>query len=100
MGNAPDFREVIKERLKEVDVSDGVSKDEAIIIAQNYMMDKNCDLKSAKIFGEDDPYWPKDCWHVEFKATFIESFKSGLKWATVSVDKKTGEIRGSGAGPS
>lgn len=104
MGDKTDYKTQIKEKLKQVDISDGVSKEEAIIIAQNHMIDegieKTCDLRSAEVFAEDDPYWDKNTWHISFKTTFKERLRSGSKWITVNVDKKTGKVEISGWGPS
>jgi len=100
----PAYKEQIKEKLKNIIFSDGVSKEEAIIIAQNYLLEtewgKSCNLKSAEVFGENDPYWDKDSWHISFKLTYKERVKSGLKWTILNVDKKTGKVTPGGEGPS
>lgn len=103
MDDTPDYKTQIKEKYKKVDLSDGVGKEEAIIIAQYHMieegMDKSCNLGSAEIFSENDPYWDKNSWHVSFKTTVKERVKSGSKWVTVNIDKKTGKVEISGWSP-
>ena len=51
MGRRPDYKEEIKEKFKKIDSSDGVSEEEAVIIAQNHIItnikDKIFDLKST-----------------------------------------------------
>lgn len=104
MGDMPDYKAQIKEKYKKIDLADGVSKEEAIIIAQNYLLEtewgKSCNLKSAEVFGENDPYWDKNSWHISFKLTFKERLKSGLKWTVLNVDKRTGKVTAGGEGPS
>ncbi|MBU1121610.1 MAG: hypothetical protein KKF54_02795 [Candidatus Omnitrophica bacterium] len=99
-----DYRLQIKEKFKNIDLSDGVNKEEAIIIAQNYIItsnkDKIFDLKSAKIFGENDPYWPSTSWHISFNIISRDWRRRGLKWGTFHVDKKTGVTKYGGEGPS
>ena len=43
MAQAPDYKELIKGKYKNIDLSEGVSKEEAIIIAQNYLIGKGED---------------------------------------------------------
>jgi hypothetical protein len=104
MAQAPDYKEQIKEKYKKVDLSDGVSKEEAIIIAQNYLIERGIDktykLESAEVFGEDDPFWDKNSWHIGFYTKLGERLKTGLKWCSFHVDKKTGSVLGGGCGPS
>lgn len=91
-----------REKLKEVDVSDGVSKDEAIIIAQNYVIDKIQEGKdfykklgiSKPEFSEDHKYvdrFPED-WVILFPMRY------GLlkTWNVIYVNKHTGEVTGGG----
>lgn len=104
MGERQDFKSMIKEKMKTVDFSDGVSKEEAIIIAQNHLLEtewgKSCDLKSVEVFGENDSYWDKNSWHISFKLILKERLKSGLEWTVLNVDKKTGKVTSGGEGPS
>ena len=101
--------EQYKARLKTVDLSDGVSKEEAIIIAQNHLIDGGADKEvslsrpSVKnsdftLDGAGHPLPP--CWEVRFNATWKVRLESGLKWYEVHIDKKTGQIKSSGWGPS
>lgn len=104
MAEKQDYEALIKQKFQKINLSDGVSKDEAIVIAQNYLLEnefgKNCILKSAKVFAEDDPYWDKNSWHVTFNLKLSKKLKTGLKWTVVNVDKKTGDARSGGEGPS
>jgi hypothetical protein len=104
MGDTPNYKEQIKEKYKKIDLSDGVSREEAIVIAQNYLIEKGIDkdynLKSAHIFGENDPFWGKNSWHISFYIKLGERLRTGLKWCSFHVDKKTGFVSGGGCGPS
>lgn len=106
MAKSPDS---YKAKLQQVNFSDGVSKEEAIVIAQNNVIDdgtdKFCVLSRPSIEdsrftvdGAGHPLAP--CWEVRFNATLKMRLKSDLKWFRVLVDKKTGQIKSSGWGPS
>lgn len=103
MGERPDYKTEIREKLKHVDTSDGVNEEEAIIIAQNDLItrdenvDKFCILSKPTVI--ESPY-AKDCWLVSFPTTLKVKRTRGLKWTTIYIDKKTGEIKGGGASPS
>jgi len=82
-----------REKLKEVNISDGVSKEEAIIIAQNYVIDmieKKEDF--FKKLGISKPQLSED---PDFKEDWIILFPMRygfLKtWGVVYVNKKTGK---------
>lgn len=91
-----------RERLKEVNVSDGVDKEEAIIIAQNYVIDaiergedfpKKLGLSKAQL--SEDPYDIKnfpDDWVVLFPMRY-GLFKT---WDVFYVNKTTGKVVGGG----
>jgi hypothetical protein len=98
-----------RNKLKAVDSSDGISKEEAIIIAQNNLIDDGTDKEvslsspSVKdshftVNGAGHPLPP--CWEVRFNATWKVRLESGLKWVRVLIDKKTGQVKSSGWGPS
>jgi len=96
-----------RSRLKAVDPSDGVNKEEAIIIAQNHLLDvgeNGCLLSRPSVRdshftvdGAGRPLAP--CWEVKFPTTWGVRLKQGLFWVMVLVEKQTGYIKGSGAGP-
>lgn len=103
VGEKRDYKMEIKENVKQVDISDGVSKEEAIVIAQNYILKEGLDKAyittqfSVKEWGLHD-----ELWRIDFKATYAESIKQGSIfgllgvfkwWISVSVDKKTGEVK-------
>jgi hypothetical protein len=104
MGERTDYRTEIKEKFKKINLSDGVSKEEAIIIAQNYMLENNGEedyiIPSAEIFAENDPYWSKESWHISFKTKLKFRLRTSLEWMVVNVDKKTGKVTSGGGGPS
>ncbi|MDP3722678.1 MAG: hypothetical protein Q8R91_04175 [Candidatus Omnitrophota bacterium] len=102
-------QENYRSRLKAVDPSDGINKEEAIIIAQNHLIEGGADKEVAlskpsvedsrfTVDGAGHPLPP--CWEVHFNATWKVRLESGLKWVRVLVDKKTGQIKVSGWGPS
>lgn len=65
-----------REKLKEVDVSDGVSKEEAIIIAQNYVIDK---IQEGKSFYKK---------LVISKSSILKEWESEKDWAiTVPISR-------------
>jgi len=98
-----------KEKLKEIDKSDGISREEAAIIAQNYAieqgLDKNYIITKPAIedFEFSNKLYSWNEWRVIFKATFGESIKQGgifgfiaRWWICVHVDKTTGEVKSTG----
>lgn len=106
MAKSPDD---YRAKLQQVDRTDGISKEEAIIIAQNHLIDGGADKEVTlskpsigdsrfTVDGAGRPLAP--CWEVRFNATWKVQLESGLKWAAVDVDKKTGQIKVSGWGPS
>lgn len=102
MGKKIDYKTEIKEKIKQVDVSDGVSKEEAVTIAQNYMLEESFNVKDVIDFLKPkvgNSGLIKGCWAIIFHSTFKVRMKSGLKWYTVHIDKKTGEIKSQGWGP-
>jgi len=96
-------------KLHHIDRTDGISKEEAIIIAQNHLIEGGTDKEVAlskpsvedsrfTVDGAGHPLAP--CWEVRFNATWKVRLESGLKWVRVLVDKKTGQIKSSVWGPS
>jgi hypothetical protein len=90
-----------KEKLKGVDRSDGISRQEAIIIAQNYLIEEGWDKDYiiTRPTVEELDFGTE--WEVIFKATYSESIRRanifGLVgifkwWICVHIDKKTGEV--------
>jgi len=115
MGNMSDYKTQIKENYKKVDLSDGVNKEEAIIIAQNYMVEQKEDfwkvfkLSKPQVIDVDlnDPIFRKldstiyrENWIISFPTTLKFRWKTGLKWNTIYVNKTTGKVLYSGEGPS
>lgn len=115
MGEKPDYKTVIREKLKQVDISDGVSEEEAILLAQNYMINQKEDFSRNFVLSKpkvvevnlNDPMFRKldntiykENWVISFPATLEFKLKTGLKWCEMFVNKKTGQVRYSGEGPS
>lgn len=102
MGLNLNYKEQVKEKYKNINLSDGVNKEEAIIIAQNYLireeLDKICDIATGEVVG--DMYNNSEYWHVSFSTTHKVKGEQGLKWASVYVNKRTGEVKYGGEGPS
>ena len=103
MDRSPDY---YRARLKEVDLTDGVNKEEAIIIAQNYLIEqgyfwkgsqKEIAIEKPKV---DDSPLIKESWVVGFPTTWRERLESGLTWLVIHIDKKTGQIKSEGWRPS
>ena len=90
--------EYYREKLKEVNISDGVSKEEAIIIAQNYIIDMI--EKGEEFFRKlviSKPQLSEDPWYTDrFREEWIILFPMRygfLKtWNVIYVNKKTGEV--------
>ena len=90
-----------KAKLQQLDLTDGVSKEEAIVIVQNYLL-RNSYKDGYKISRPriNDSTIVKGCWAVVFPTTWSVRLGQGLKWLEVDVDKTTGEIKSVGWGPS
>jgi hypothetical protein len=103
MGDRLDYKAVIRGKFNNIRLSDGIDKTEAIVIAQNYMINEADDFcKNFNILKptvEEDPKFPDD-WLVGFPAMAAFRLKTGLKWNAMYVNKKTGEVKYSGEGPS
>lgn len=103
MAGGVDYKAEIKGKFKQLDLSDGVSKEEAGIIAQNYLIEQELDKKYSltKPNIEDESEVDLNDWRVIFNATYGESIKQanifglfGIMrwWISVRIDKKTGKI--------
>jgi hypothetical protein len=90
--NEAEFWDVIDEH--------GISKEEAIIIAQNNLIDTggagNCYIHKPKV--RDSKTYP-NCWMVEFSTTFRVKIKHGLEYYVFHIDKASGEIKSFSWGP-
>jgi len=102
MGNRPSFESIIKEKMKVINISDGVSREEAIIIAQNYLIDKginnDCIIAKPQVIEKG---WsiPNGTCEIRFEANRTIKRKQGLEWFSVYVDIEKGGIEGCGWGP-
>lgn len=102
MGEKPDYKTQLKEKLKQVDIADGVNKEEAIIIAQNYLIDNGLDnlLVISKPKIEEKHHYGDNYWCISFPTNSKVKWTQGLKWGVALVDKKTGKGEYTGEGPS
>lgn len=102
MGNKPDYKSEVRSKLKKIDVSDGVDKREAVILAQNYLIDEGLDkmylISSARVI--ESSYEKLEYWCVRFSTFSKIKLKQGLEWGIVYIDKKTGKVKEGGSGPS
>lgn len=99
------FTTKIKESFQKINFNDGINKDEAVLIAQNDLISDGIELNNLNIKKpqvEESGFKAQigDCWAVIFNANLNMKAKSGLKWYTMHIDKKTGEIKARGWGPS
>lgn len=101
MAEKPDYRIQIKDKFSQLDLSDGVSKEEAVVIAQNYLIEKGID-KDCNILKPEvkESKLVDNCWAVGFNAAARVRSESGLEWFALHIDRNTGEIKGQGWGPS
>lgn len=106
MAERIDYKTEIKEKFKQLDLSDGVDKKEAVIIAQNHAIeqgwDKDYNISKPIVKDFKNKLYETEEWEVTFNATYGSNVKQakgfgavGLYkgYAWVYVDKKTGEIR-------
>lgn len=98
--------EQIKRDYTKLDLTDGVSKQEALIIAQYFIandsstLSSNVNLGSGKVMESGLKDVIGDCWAVAFDAKMKFRWQTGLKWFTIHIDKVTGKIKTTGWDPS
>lgn len=92
-----------KEKLKEINKSDGISREEAIIIAQNYAIEQGLDKDYIITNPTVKDFTSSNDWEITFKATYGESIKQGgifgsivRWWICVHLDKRTGVVKSMG----
>ena len=106
MGDNPKKTEQIKQEYAKLNLSDGVNKEEALIIAQYFIINdpsavsSNVIISSAEVGESGLKNVIGDCWVVSFDSKFRVKLQSGLKWFTVHIDKVTGKVKTWGWGPS
>jgi len=102
MGEKLNHKAEIRTKMEKIDISNGVSQKEAVIIAQNYLIEEGFDEKDINIYkatAEDSQLFDK-CWAIAFDATYKTKSESSLEWYVIHIDKKTGKIKSHGWGPS
>jgi hypothetical protein len=101
MGEKLDYKSQVIEKYKNINLLDGVDQEEAVIIAQKYLIDEG--LKNLLVISKPDV---KNCdyeegyWLVTFPTTSKVRWTQGLKWGSALVDKKSGKVIYRGEGPS
>lgn len=106
MGDNPKKIEQIKEDYTKLNLTDGVSKEEALVIAQYFIINdsstlsSNVNLNSGRVMESGLKHVIGDCWAVNFSAQSKFRRQTGLKWFDVHIDKLTGQIKTTGWGPS
>jgi hypothetical protein len=89
-----------KEKLSQVDRSDGIDKEEAVVIAQNKMIETSNDKdhRISKPIVKESKFEGTDCWFVRFNLKFefghIMERMLGTPWIGYYIDKTTGDIKG------
>ncbi len=98
------FTSQVKESFKNINLADGINKEEAIAIAQYDLIKGDDEGKDWKLNIRkprvEESRLVKGCWAVIFDANLKMRMQSGLKWYTFHIDKNTGEIKVQGWGPS
>jgi len=88
-----------REKLKEVELSDGVNEEEAIVIAQNYVIDgiekgetflKKLGISKAK---NSDDLWYIERFPEDWVILFPMRYGIFKTWSVYYVNKQTGEVR-------
>jgi len=99
MGEKP--LDYYREKLKEVNIFDGVSKEEAIILAQNHIVDDEelrtmCIVQKPKI---DESRLSEGYWRIQFPLRWKYGIGWLRRWSILYVDIKTGEVKYAGETP-
>ena len=89
----------IKEKAKAVDASDGISKEEAVLIAQNLLIENNIEEADVLHPTVRESWLIKGCWAVTFNLSWRYRAEHGLRWYAAHINKKDGKIMTSGPGP-
>ena len=105
MGDNPKKIEQIKQNYAKLNLTDGVSREEALIIAQNFVINdsyasSSVVISSGKVMESGFKKTLGNCWAVSFNAKLKVKGQRGLKWFTLHIDKTTGEIKVKDWGPS
>ncbi len=105
MGNNPKTIEKIKEDYSKLNLTDGVSKQEALIIAKHFVINDPYNLSavvmsSGKVMESGYKDLKGNCWAVIFDAKLKVKWQTGLLWFEVHIDKVSGMIKVQGWGPS
>lgn len=105
MGDNPKKIEQIKQNYAKLNLTDGVSREEALIIAQNFVINdsyasSSVVISSGKVMESGFKKTLGNCWAVSFNAKLKVKRQTGLKWFTLHIDKTTGEIKVKDWGPS
>ena len=102
MGAPKDWEGKIEKQYQKINTADGISKDEASLIAQNFLIEDGFTLSQVNILKPKvyESSLVDGCWAVGFDASFKVRWEQGLKWYSLHIDKKTGQIKSQGWGPA
>ncbi|MBI3617462.1 MAG: hypothetical protein HY210_04495 [Candidatus Omnitrophica bacterium] len=82
-----------KDSLTQIDKEDGISAEEAIVVARMYIIEKNIteglQISRPKV---NDSKLVENCWTVKFRPNMKGILMLGFSYS-VDVDKATGEVR-------
>jgi len=92
-GGAMAERPVKENSQEKIDLSDGVNKEEAIILAKNYLMQKGLEKNVVMLKPKvKESRLVKECWAVYFPPSPKMKERMPFNFV-VDVDKNTGEIK-------
>jgi hypothetical protein len=106
MDNNTKMIEQINNNYAKLNLSDGISEEEALIIAQHFIINdsssvfSNVVIMRGKVMESGLKNVIGDCWVVSFTAKLKFKWQTGLKWFDVHIDKTTGDVKTTGWGPS
>lgn len=89
MGKISDYESIIRNKVKKINVNDGVNKQEAILLAQKELLDSNYKNKYDVMKPIVNYDKGANTWGIQFKVK--KGYKGEDNWG-VLIKKDTGEI--------
>jgi len=100
----PKRDEINNNELSAVNSFGGIDKNEAIILAKNYIVNNGLDnlLDVSRIRKVDNKkhHYGEEYWFISFSTTREGRWEQQLTWGALLVNKYTGEVKYLGEGPS